>query len=67
LIGAKTTKLFPNIAEMKINIRHGARHRSKKRSASRRPRNELMGFIGREEGIAAMARVRVSRLDGMGE
>jgi 2-C-methyl-D-erythritol 2,4-cyclodiphosphate synthase len=51
---AQQPKLFPHIAEMKINIATALGIEAKK-VGIKATTNELMGFIGREEGIAAMA------------
>jgi 2-C-methyl-D-erythritol 2,4-cyclodiphosphate synthase len=47
-------KFFPHIAAMKENIALALRLKSA-RVGIKATTNELMGFIGREEGIAAMA------------
>src|ERR1700756_1344257 len=51
---AQQPKLYPYIGEMKINIA-AALGLSLKRVGVKATTNEHMGFIGREEGIAAMA------------
>jgi 2-C-methyl-D-erythritol 2,4-cyclodiphosphate synthase len=51
---AQEPKIFPHIAEMKLHIAT-ALGISEKRVGVKATTNELMGFIGREEGIAAMA------------
>ena len=51
---AQQPKLYPYIGEMKINIA-AALGLNLKRVGVKATTNEHMGFIGREEGIAAMA------------
>ena len=51
---AQAPKIYPHIAEMKRCIA-GALDVSEKQIGVKATTNELMGFIGREEGIAAMA------------
>ena len=51
---AQAPKIYPYIAEMKKNIAV-ALGVSEKKIGVKATTNELMGFIGREEGIAAMA------------
>jgi 2-C-methyl-D-erythritol 2,4-cyclodiphosphate synthase len=51
---AQAPKIYPHIASMKINIA-AALGISGKQVGVKATTNELMGFIGREEGIAAMA------------
>jgi 2-C-methyl-D-erythritol 2,4-cyclodiphosphate synthase len=51
---AQQPKLFPHISEMKINIAE-ALGLNIKQVGIKATTNELLGFIGREEGIAAMA------------
>src|SRR5580704_11059711 len=51
---AQQPKIYPHIAEMKINIA-SALGISVKHVGIKATTNETMGFIGREEGIAAMA------------
>ena len=51
---AQEPKIYPHIAEMKLHIAT-ALGISEKRVGVKATTNELMGFIGREEGIAAMA------------
>jgi len=51
---AQAPKIYPHIREMKIHIA-GALNMSFARVGVKATTNELMGFIGREEGIAAMA------------
>src|SRR5207302_9224323 len=53
-IVAQQPKLFPHISEMKINIA-GALGLNVKLIGIKATTNEHLGFIGREEGIAAMA------------
>jgi len=47
-------KLFPHISEMKVNIAE-ALGLNIRQVGIKATTNELLGFIGREEGIAAMA------------
>jgi len=56
---AQQPKLFPHIAAMKRNIA-AALGVSEKQIGVKATTNEKMGFIGREEGIAAMAVAAVS-------
>ena len=51
---AQAPKIYPHIAEMKRCIA-AALDVSEKQIGVKATTNELMGFIGREEGIAAMA------------
>ena len=51
---AQAPKIYPHIAGMKKNIA-AALGISEKKVGVKATTNELMGFIGREEGIAAMA------------
>jgi 2-C-methyl-D-erythritol 2,4-cyclodiphosphate synthase len=51
---AQEPKIYPHIAEMKRRIA-AALDVSEKQIGVKATTNELMGFIGREEGIAAMA------------
>ena len=51
---AQAPKIYPHIAEMKKNIA-AALGVSEKQIGVKATTNETMGFIGREEGIAAMA------------
>jgi 2-C-methyl-D-erythritol 2,4-cyclodiphosphate synthase len=51
---AQAPKIYPHIAEMKRRIA-AALGVSEKQIGIKATTNELMGFIGREEGIAAMA------------
>jgi 2-C-methyl-D-erythritol 2,4-cyclodiphosphate synthase len=51
---AQQPKIYPHIAGMKKNIA-AALGVSEKQIGVKATTNELMGFIGREEGIAAMA------------
>jgi 2-C-methyl-D-erythritol 2,4-cyclodiphosphate synthase len=51
---AQAPKIYPHIAEMKKHIA-AALGVSEKQIGVKATTNELMGFIGREEGIAAMA------------
>jgi 2-C-methyl-D-erythritol 2,4-cyclodiphosphate synthase len=51
---AQAPKIYPHIAGMKKNIA-AALGVSEKQIGVKATTNELMGFIGREEGIAAMA------------
>ena len=51
---AQAPKIYPHIAEMKRRIA-AALDVSEKRIGIKATTNEMMGFIGREEGIAAMA------------
>jgi len=51
---AQAPKIYPHIAEMKQRIA-AALGVSVKKIGVKATTNELMGFIGREEGIAAMA------------
>jgi 2-C-methyl-D-erythritol 2,4-cyclodiphosphate synthase len=51
---AQAPKIYPHIANMKKNIA-AALGVSEKQIGVKATTNELMGFIGREEGIAAMA------------
>jgi 2-C-methyl-D-erythritol 2,4-cyclodiphosphate synthase len=51
---AQAPKIYPHIADMKKNIA-AALGVSVKQVGVKATTNELMGFVGREEGIAAMA------------
>ena len=51
---AQAPKIYPHLAEMKRRIA-AALDVSEKQIGVKATTNELMGFIGREEGIAAMA------------
>jgi 2-C-methyl-D-erythritol 2,4-cyclodiphosphate synthase len=51
---AQAPKIYPHIARMKQNIA-AALGTTEKQIGIKATTNELMGFIGREEGIAAMA------------
>lgn len=51
---AQEPKIYPHIAEMKKRIA-AALNVSEQQIGVKATTNELMGFIGREEGIAAMA------------
>jgi 2-C-methyl-D-erythritol 2,4-cyclodiphosphate synthase len=51
---AQAPKIYPHIAEMKRRIA-AALGISEKKVGVKATTNELMGFVGREEGIAAMA------------
>jgi 2-C-methyl-D-erythritol 2,4-cyclodiphosphate synthase len=51
---AQQPKIYPHIAEMKRHIAI-ALNVPEKHIGIKATTNELMGFIGREEGIAAMA------------
>ncbi len=51
---AQEPKLYPHIAEMKKNIA-AALNITEKQIGLKATTNEKLGFIGREEGIAAMA------------
>ena len=57
---AQQPKLFPHIAEMKINIA-SALGINVNRVGVKATTNEHLGFLGREEGIAAMAVAGVDR------
>jgi 2-C-methyl-D-erythritol 2,4-cyclodiphosphate synthase len=57
---AQAPKLFPHIAQMKANIA-AALGIDPGRVGIKATTNELMGFVGREEGIAAMAVAGVDR------
>jgi 2-C-methyl-D-erythritol 2,4-cyclodiphosphate synthase len=57
---AQQPKLYPHVAEMKINIAE-ALSITINCVGIKATTNELMGFIGREEGIAAMAVASVDR------
>jgi 2-C-methyl-D-erythritol 2,4-cyclodiphosphate synthase len=57
---AQQPKVYPHIKEMKINIA-GALGININRVGIKATTNETMGFIGREEGIAAMAVAAVDR------
>ena len=51
---AQQPKVYPHVAEMKVNIAAAWGVRPE-RVGIKATTNELLGFIGREEGIAAMA------------
>jgi 2-C-methyl-D-erythritol 2,4-cyclodiphosphate synthase len=51
---AQAPKIYPHIAEMKQRIAE-ALNITVQQVGVKATTNELMGFIGREEGIAAMA------------
>ena len=51
---AEAPKIFPHVAEMKANI-VAALELNQQRVGIKATTNEGLGFIGREEGIAAMA------------
>lgn len=51
---AQEPKLYPHVAEMKRNIA-AALGTAEKQIGIKATTNERMGFVGREEGIAAMA------------
>jgi len=51
---AQAPKLFPHVREMKINIASALRM-NMQRIGIKATTNERLGFLGREEGIAAMA------------
>jgi 2-C-methyl-D-erythritol 2,4-cyclodiphosphate synthase len=51
---AQAPKIYPHIAEMKKHIA-AALGMAEEKIGVKATTNELMGFIGREEGIAAMA------------
>ena len=51
---AQAPKIFPHIAQMKANI-VAALGLSENQVGIKATTNELLGFLGREEGIAAMA------------
>ena len=57
---AQAPKIYPHIAEMKKRIA-AALGISEAKVGVKATTNELMGFIGREEGIAAMAVASVDR------
>jgi 2-C-methyl-D-erythritol 2,4-cyclodiphosphate synthase len=57
---AQQPKLYPHIAEMKINIAT-ALGIAANRVGIKATTNEQMGFVGREEGIAAMAVASIDR------
>jgi len=57
---AQQPKLFPHIAQMKANIA-AALGIEVNRVGIKATTNELLGFVGREEGIAAMAVAGVDR------
>jgi 2-C-methyl-D-erythritol 2,4-cyclodiphosphate synthase len=59
---AQEPKIYPHIAEMKQRIAD-ALGVSEKQIGVKATTNEKMGFIGREEGIAAMAVASVSLPD----
>jgi 2-C-methyl-D-erythritol 2,4-cyclodiphosphate synthase len=62
---AQAPKIYPHIAEMKKHIAT-ALGVSEKQIGVKATTNELMGFIGREEGIAAMAVASVDLPEGRG-
>jgi len=51
---AQQPKVYPHVAQMKVNIAAALGVRTD-RVGIKATTNELLGFIGREEGIAAMA------------
>ncbi len=51
---AQAPKVYPHVAQMKVNIA-SALGMPPNKVGIKATTNELMGFIGREEGIAAMA------------
>jgi 2-C-methyl-D-erythritol 2,4-cyclodiphosphate synthase len=55
---AQEPKIYPHIKEMKIRIAEALKINSE-RVGIKATTNEKMGFVGREEGIAAMAVVSV--------
>src|SRR6202035_1283918 len=57
---AQQPKVYPHVAQMKINIA-SALGLNVNRVGIKATTNEHMGFIGREEGIAAMAVASVDR------
>jgi 2-C-methyl-D-erythritol 2,4-cyclodiphosphate synthase len=57
---AQQPKIYPHIAAMKFNIAE-ALGINLKNVGIKATTNELMGFVGREEGIAAMAVASVDR------
>jgi len=57
---AQQPKIYPHIAAMKLNIAE-ALGINIKNVGIKATTNELMGFVGREEGIAAMAVASVDR------
>jgi 2-C-methyl-D-erythritol 2,4-cyclodiphosphate synthase len=57
---AQQPKVYPHVAQMKINIA-SALGLNVSRVGIKATTNERMGFIGREEGIAAMAVASVDR------
>jgi 2-C-methyl-D-erythritol 2,4-cyclodiphosphate synthase len=57
---AQQPKLYPHIGDMKINIA-SALGINVKHVGIKATTNETMGFVGREEGIAAMAVASVDR------
>jgi 2-C-methyl-D-erythritol 2,4-cyclodiphosphate synthase len=59
---AQAPKIYPHIQNMKINIA-GALGMDVKRVGIKATTNELLGFMGREEGIAAMAVAGVELAD----
>jgi 2-C-methyl-D-erythritol 2,4-cyclodiphosphate synthase len=56
---AQEPKVYPHVAKMKVNIAGALGVRSD-RVGIKATTNELLGFIGREEGIAAMAVVGIN-------
>ncbi|HWF19051.1 MAG TPA: 2-C-methyl-D-erythritol 2,4-cyclodiphosphate synthase [Verrucomicrobiae bacterium] len=60
---AQQPKVYPHVAQMKINIA-SALGININRVGIKATTNEHMGFIGREEGIAAMAVASVERAEG---
>ena len=52
---AQAPKIYPHIKEMKICIADALENKFRSTVGIKATTNELMGFIGREEGIAAMA------------
>jgi 2-C-methyl-D-erythritol 2,4-cyclodiphosphate synthase len=59
---AQQPKVYPHLDQMKINIA-AALQINVNRIGIKATTNELMGFIGREEGIAAMAVAGVDRAE----
>lgn len=57
---AQEPKVYPHISKMKVNIA-SALGISEKKVGIKATTNEHMGFVGREEGIAAMAVASVDR------
>jgi 2-C-methyl-D-erythritol 2,4-cyclodiphosphate synthase len=57
---AQEPKIYPHIGAMKVNIAAALRV-SNKQVGIKATTNEHLGFVGREEGIAAMAVVSIDR------